>query len=113
MSEVSGPGGNAYACVAAATCPRPPGGGDTAALKCSGAANCAAGTVCCVRDQNGNAASECKPTCGNNEAQLCDPTAANTGCPSADPCSSNNIGDWGKLRPPTPPAAARGTSPRD
>lgn len=97
VSEVAGGGNNAYTCVLGSTCPTPPGGGDTAALKCSGAANCIAGTVCCVRDDNGNAASECKTSCGNGEAQLCDPRAADAGCPQADPCSNNNIGDWGQL----------------
>lgn len=98
VSEVGGSGNNAFACVASATCPTVPSGGETAALKCTGAANCGPGTVCCIRYNEPRAASECKASCGKNEAQLCDPKAADGGgCPAADPCSNDNIGDWGKL----------------
>jgi hypothetical protein len=87
-----------YDCVTTATCPRPSGGGSTAALKCSGQANCSSGTVCCVQENNGNAASTCKSSCGSGEAQLCDPAVAGGGgCPSAARCSNKNIGDWGNL----------------
>ena len=85
----------AYGC--AATCAGLDGGAgvgvDTAALKCSSQANCAAGTVCCVRQVNKAAASECKATCDVNEAQLCDVNAAASGCTGTS-CSNNNIGDW-------------------
>lgn len=89
--------GLAYSCVNGPSCAGAPGIGKTA-LKCSGAANCAAGTVCCVRafrESGNDAASACKATCGGNEAQLCDLNAAPTGCPAAKACSSTRIGDWG------------------
>ncbi len=68
--------------------------GDMAGIKCSGAANCGAGTVCCI-SQNG--ASACAASCSRNGAQLCDPAvaAAASGCGDAGACSSMNIGDWG------------------
>lgn len=98
VSELAAGGNNSFACVVGGTCPRPAGGGVTAALACSGAANCSAGTICCVSDNNGAAASACKPSCGKNEAQLCDPKAGDAGgCTPAAPCSNDNISDWGKL----------------
>lgn len=103
VSEVPGPGNSRnYGCITAAGdagCPPLPNGDDVTALKCSSQANCPANTVCCVRETgSGNAASECKPSCGNNEAQLCDPKAASTGCPQQDPCDNDNIDDWGLPR---------------
>lgn len=98
----------AFACVVGATCPAASGSGDgggngqngdTASLKCTSAANCAAGTVCCVSAPNNGATSECKPSCAPMDAQLCDPAAATTGCAPAEPCSSRKIDDWGL--PPT------------
>jgi hypothetical protein len=84
----------AYSCFIGATCPRPKDG-DTAGLKCAGAANCPPGTVCCIFEVSHGAASECRVTCsGSNEAQLCDPQAADAGCPSGQPCSNHDIGDW-------------------
>jgi hypothetical protein len=83
-----------YACVMGNSCPMPMNGG-TNALQCSSAANCAAGTVCCVSQNGQTTTSSCKATCGNNDAQLCDPTAAMTGCSASAPCSNNNVGDWG------------------
>ncbi len=96
-SQVPGPGNLGWACVAAsdAGCPPPPGGGDVTSLKCSAQANCPTNTVCCVRQTNDGAASECKASCTNNEAQLCDPNAVPTGCSQQNACSSKNIGDWG------------------
>jgi hypothetical protein len=92
--------GTAYSCSASgAGCAAVDAGGngnngDTVALKCSGAANCAAGTVCCVRQVNNGAASDCKASCTQNEAQLCDKGATPTGCATSVSCSSKNIGDW-------------------
>jgi hypothetical protein len=65
------------------------------ALKCSKAADCAMGLVCCATiDQNNNVSSTCAATCtGNNSAPLCDPKS-DAGCPPMQPCSTNNIGDW-------------------
>jgi len=91
----------AYGC--AASCPGlgggGGGGGDTTALKCSGQANCAAGTVCCVRQVNNGATSECKASCTGNQAQLCDPLAAVSGC-TGQVCSNGiDFSDWSL--PPT------------
>lgn len=94
ITEPAGAGDRAYACVLGSTCPAP-NGGDVVALKCTGAANCAAGTVCCVDQNNDDTTSTCKATCGGNEAQLCDPKAGDAGgCPSSDPCSNKDINDW-------------------
>jgi hypothetical protein len=107
ISPVAGPGDRAYSCAVTAAdagCPQPDGGrfggggGDVISLKCTDSANCAAGTVCCVRQSRNGAASECQPSCNmNNEAQLCDKSAPDggSGCPQQEPCSSRNIGDWG------------------
>jgi hypothetical protein len=100
VSELQAGGNNSFACVVGTTCPAPPGGGDTAALKCSGQANCATGTVCCIRivADGDDAASECKASCTGDEAQLCDLKAGDAGgCPAAAPCSNSNIDDWGQL----------------
>lgn len=97
-------GGRGYVCVAGATCPTPAGGGDTTALQCTSAANCAAGTVCCVKQDKGVTASACQPSCGGgtgggDTAQLCDRGAPDGGgCPASAPCSNENIGDWGLPR---------------
>ncbi len=101
-------GAFSFACVVGSSCPGAAGdgggngngqNGDTATLKCTGAANCAAPTVCCVSSVNNGATSECKTTCdgggGGDTAQLCDPSAAVTGCAAAQPCSSRNIDEWG------------------
>jgi hypothetical protein len=90
----NGPPDHSYSCVNGPGCPPAAGGADTTALKCSGAANCAAGTVCCVRQNNNTTASECKATCAGNEAQLCDPAAATSGCAAGTACSNKNITDW-------------------
>jgi hypothetical protein len=80
-------------------------GGDVTALGCTGQANCAPGSICCItQSQQGVTSSSCVvgTTCGQNSAQLCDPNASTTGCPATgnrSMCSSNNIGDWG-LSPP-------------
>jgi hypothetical protein len=88
-------GGGGGKCTPKATgCGGNGGGGDTAALACSGQANCPAGTVCCVHDAQGGAASECKSACTNGQAQLCDPNAAISGCANGVKCSSHNISDW-------------------
>ena len=96
-----------FACVVGSSCAAAVGDAgaagrnvDTATLRCTSAANCAAGTVCCVSTVNNGAASECKTSCsggggGGDTAQLCDPSAATTGCAAAQPCSSMNISDWG------------------
>ena len=98
VSELNTGGDTSFSCVAGATCPPVPGGGDTAALKCSSGANCPSGTVCCIRVVAGDhAASECKAACGSDEARLCDLKAGDAGCTPAEPCSNSNIDDWGKL----------------
>lgn len=99
VSDV-GNGALGYACTAGTTCPRLTGGGDTTALKCTSAKNCAAGTVCCVMQTKGVTTSSCQATCtsgnGTDSAQLCDPSAGDGGgCPAADPCSNKSINDWG------------------
>jgi hypothetical protein len=82
-------------------------------LKCTGQANCAAGSICCVSPTMTGAASACVvgTTCGANSAQLCDPGAAPTGCPAdagmGSACSSANIGDWG-LKPPFATCGGKG-----
>jgi len=85
-----------YQCVTGAACPSMNGGGAGVSLQCSGAANCAAGTVCCVSRSSTGVAATCKVVCTGSEAQLCDPNAASSGCSAnAGACSTNNIGDWG------------------
>lgn len=91
--------GGAITFACAATCPGPDAGVvESAALHCSGQSNCAAGTVCCVRQvpPNNSAASDCKAACGAKEAQLCSLSAAVSGCAATDAgtCSNANIGDW-------------------
>jgi hypothetical protein len=89
--------GRGAVCVSGSDCAAADAGqpGDLAGLKCTGAANCAQGTVCCI-DPSGNSA--CAASCDQNGAQLCDPAAANPGCGDAGACSSRNIGDWGLPR---------------
>lgn len=86
-----------YACISGPSCPVNDAGVSATALRCSGAANCAPNTVCCVYETpTKQVASDCKPACGGGEAQLCNPTAANSGCaPDAGACSSANVSDWG------------------
>jgi hypothetical protein len=105
--------GYAFACVSGPTCPAGGGGGtggndaggdgggnntggagNVGAFKCTSAANCPQGTVCCVTAPNDLASSSCQASCGPTDAQLCDPKATATGCPTSAPCSSANIGDW-------------------
>lgn len=96
--------GYAYLCVGGATCPIGDAGAGSGAqtptvLTCTGAANCAAGTVCCVAPNDSNQGAQshtstCKATCGDGEAQLCDPAAASPGCTASAPCSSANIASW-------------------
>src|SRR5262249_12138151 len=88
-------GGVDYSCSAADAGCTAAGGRDVTGLKCTGAANCPPGTVCCVRQTSNGATSECQNACGQNEAQLCDPNATTTGCEAGVNCSNNNIGDWG------------------
>lgn len=73
------------------------GTGDITSLKCSGAANCPVGSVCCVYETaNKRVASDCFASCGGGQAQLCDPSAVDSGCsPDAGACSSANVTDWG------------------
>jgi hypothetical protein len=104
-----GSGKSSYTCETSATCARPPGGGHTAGLKCSGAENCPALTVCCIRESSGNAASECQTSCTFGAAQLCDPRAADAGCPAALRCSSDHISDWGDLPSGYATCGGRGT----
>ena len=88
-----------YACVVGGTCPTMPNVRPNT-MTCSGAANCATGTVCCVSDANGTVSSSCKAACSSKEAQLCDPRAMVTGCAAgAGACSSNQIGDWRLPKP--------------
>lgn len=87
-----------YACAVGACADAGGGGGgpDVTALKCSGAANCPASTVCCVSQTNAGTSSDCQASCTNKQAQLCDPAATPTGCAGdAGVCSNANIGDWG------------------
>lgn len=89
-----------YVCVDGTSCPIVDGGGgggQGTALACSGAANCADGTVCCVFEgPNKQVQSSCMTACPANGAQLCDPSAAVSGCAAdAGACSSANISDWG------------------
>ena len=86
-------GMTSYSC--ASVCGAVDAGGDTIAMKCSGQANCAAGTVCCVEQVGANgAASQCQPACGPKQAQLCAPMAAVSGCMAGVMCSNTNISDW-------------------
>lgn len=101
ISEVQG-GGVAYACATACGDGNVGNGGgndheggDTTTLKCTGASNCAAGTVCCIRQVDNGASSECKASCTRDDAQLCDPAAATTGCAATSPCSNSQIRDFG------------------
>ncbi len=112
-----------YSCATGTTCPVPDAGGgnppDVTALKCTGQANCAAGSICCVSQAAGMggggnvATSSCVvgTTCGMNSAQLCDPGATPTGCAvdagANSTCSSANIGDWG-LKPPFATCGGKG-----
>jgi hypothetical protein len=89
-----------YLCATGGGCPDAGGGANKPTeLTCSGAANCPAGTVCCVVDMNNLVSSACRAACnpgGGNDAQLCDPAASPTGCAAdAGRCSNKNIGDWG------------------
>lgn len=90
-----------YSCATGAGCPDAGGGGgggggNVTALKCSGAANCPASTVCCVSQTNAGTSSDCQTACTKNQAQLCDPAAMPSGCAGdAGACSNANIGDWG------------------
>jgi hypothetical protein len=80
------------------------GGGDVTQLGCTATANCAAGSICCVKQSSSGPVSSCVmgTSCGQNAAQLCDPNAMPTGCPMSGDrsmCSSDKIQDWG-LSPP-------------
>lgn len=95
--------GYSYLCVGGATCPVGDAGGGGAqtptVLSCTGAANCAAGTRCCVHHNQDNQGSQsststCKPICSAGEAQLCDPLASASGCAADATCSSKNIDKW-------------------
>jgi hypothetical protein len=93
---------NGAVCIIAGTnCAAVVGGanqGEGAGLKCSGAANCAPGTVCCLSQDpiTGATVSVCAAACAAGDPQLCDPAALVTGCAGdAGVCSSNNIDDWG------------------
>jgi hypothetical protein len=105
----SGGGAPGYECVVGPACPGGDGGrSDTVALQCTSAANCAAGTVCCMTASNNSVSSQCTPassdggdTCtGQDSAQLCDKNANGTatGCPAGgqnSQCSSDHIDAWG------------------
>jgi hypothetical protein len=91
-----------YACIDGTSCPvldagaGTGGGGQGTALACSGAANCADGTVCCVYENaNKQVQSSCMSSCPANGAQLCDPNAPVSGCAASAACSTANISDWG------------------
>jgi hypothetical protein len=108
-----------FACVAGPTCPQGDAGaggsddgggptGDTTmtgdgpgvtALKCSGQANCPAGTVCCATAADTGASSSCVMQCGRRGVQLCDPAAATSGCSASEPCATAGASDLGL--PPT------------
>ena len=87
-----------FACASGSGCPTRAGAGDSVALACSSQANCAAGTVCCVKQDGNRLWSECVTSCvdnGNTQtAQLCDPLSSQSGCPASAPCSTRNIDDW-------------------
>ena len=95
------PNGDTAMCVTGTDCGAGVDGGQQGelptGLKCSGASNCAQGTVCCVSAVgNGPVSSSCSPTCPATGAQLCNPAAGTSGCAGdAGACSSTNIGDWG------------------
>ncbi len=118
--------GNAstYACATGTACPIPDAGvggnpPDVTALKCTGQANCVAGSICCVSQVQGMggggnvATSACVAgtSCDANSAQLCDPAGMPTGCAgdggAGSACSSANIGDWG-LKPPFATCGGKG-----
>lgn len=102
----NGDGTFTFACVVGASCPSATAGGNTpVALGCSSSVNCAAGSVCCITQQNENSGdqngdngdrgkSSCKPSCGSQEAQLCDPKATDNGCPASAPCSTSKAESW-------------------
>lgn len=92
-------GSTAYQCVGG-SCPVGDGPQTAWDLRCSGAANCPLGTVCClsaIAASQGVQAyrSECRVTCLAQDAQLCDPAAKTTGCLITAPCGATNIGAWG------------------
>jgi len=82
-----------FACVTGDQCPML--ADDTiAGLHCSGNANCAQGTVCCIRTPAMKTAfARCQMSCGAGEAQLCDAKAGDT-CITGT-CKSDNISKWG------------------
>ena len=90
----------AFLCVIGPVCPVLDAGGGGrgtgTGLTCSGAANCSAGTLCCVfENASKQVVSTCMTACPSGGAQLCDPNAASSGCaPGAGACSSKNVTDW-------------------
>ncbi len=90
-----GNGNLAYSCIARGSACGGDAGKNATALGCSAAANCSAGSVCCVNDKNGQTSSSCQPACAKGEAQLCDLKATPSGCAPSVACSSQNISDWG------------------
>lgn len=81
-------------CIAKAQTCGAAGATDNASLSCSGQANCAPNTKCCIRVTATGTVSECKATCAAGEGQLCDSAAAVTGCSADSGCSSENIEKW-------------------
>ncbi len=96
----NGPSDFVFGCATGSGCPQVANANDPTALLCSGAANCAPGSLCCVSDDGNRVWSECAASCappaggGTATAQLCDPAAAQTGCSTSAACSSNKIDDW-------------------
>jgi hypothetical protein len=92
-SPTGGP--SQYACTTSANCPNRPPSQNSVALQCEAAANCPAGTRCCIIDSQGNLHSRCQDGCpAPNAATLCDRSAIPTGCPGNAPCSTNNSESW-------------------
>lgn len=89
-----------FACVNGSDCPAPDSGPTAGqpgvSLKCQGAANCQAGTVCCISKIQNTVFARCTPVCGTGEAQLCEPNATAPGCSNVSgSCSSANVESWG------------------
>lgn len=85
-----------FSCTSGASCKANAG---AVTLECSGPANCAGGSVCCVaQTSTGETTSACRPTCasggGVDRAILCDPAAPSVGCPAGAPCSASSIDEW-------------------
>lgn len=75
-------GQSVFTCQNGMTCTDP----NDLGLRCTTAADCPMGDVCCF-DNNTKIAS-CTATCGDGNTQLCDPKAMRSGCPQGQQCSA-------------------------